>query len=143
MTAAVAVAAIATLISAASPAAGATPQRIEVTARVATVHHLAFPPVGRGGDAESALLVVHDRFGSTIGDLAIDCRWVTRNLRLCVAQMSMPLGAIALLGASRTRFIGQFSVVGGTGRYVGAAGTLLFREIGTSAYVLSIDYHRR
>ena len=39
-----------------------------------------------------------------------------------------------------TRFIGQLAVVGGTGYYAGAGGTMLFREVGTGAYVLSFDY---
>jgi hypothetical protein len=52
----------------------------------------------------------------------------------------MPLGNIAVLGASRTALLGQFSVVGGTGRYVGAAGAMMFHATGRNRYVLSIDY---
>jgi hypothetical protein len=45
-----------------------------------------------------------------------------------------------LIGASRTRLVGQFAVVGGTGRYVGADGTLLFKATGNRRYVISIIY---
>lgn len=121
-------------------AAGAQAAQIEVTARVQHTAVAALPPIGRAGDAESSHWVVRDRYGKAIGDMLIDCRWVTSGLRLCVGQLSLPLGAIAVLGASRTRFLGQLSVVGGTGRYVGADGTLLFKQTGTGRYVLSINY---
>ena len=121
----------------ASPAAA---DRIEVTARVLHVNIAELAPRGRAGNAESSHWVVRDRHGRAIGDLVNECRWVTSGLRLCVGQLSLPYGAIAVVGASRTRFIGQLAVVGGTGRYVGASGTMLFRAIGPGAFVLSIVY---
>lgn len=114
--------------------------QIEVTARAQRTTVAVLPPHGREGDAESSHWIVRDRYGKAIGDMLIDCRWVTSGLRLCVGQLSLPLGAIAVLGASRTRFLGQLAVVGGTGRYVGADGTLLFKATGTGRYVLSINY---
>jgi hypothetical protein len=114
--------------------------QIEVTARAQRTSVVSLPPAGRTGDAESSHLIVRDRYGQAIGDMLIDCRWVTHGLRLCVGQLSLPLGAIAVVGASRTRFLGQLAVVGGTGRYVGADGTLLFKQTGTGRYVLSINY---
>lgn len=144
LTAAVAVALLAAVMfaTASSPAAGtaASSSRIEVTARLMHANTAQLAPPGRAGDAVSQHWVIRDRYGADIGDLLIDCRWVTSGLRLCVAQASFPLGAIALLGASRTGFLGQLAVVGGTGRYAGAKGTMLFSAIGTGAYVLSFDY---
>lgn len=137
LTAAVAAVILAVLAVASTSSAA---NRIEVTARVQNVNRVALAPAGRPGDAESAHWIVYDRFGNAIGDMLIDCRWVTSGLRLCVGQLALPLGAIAVVGASRTRFLGQLAVVGGTGRYVGADGTMLFREVGDRAYVLSLTY---
>lgn len=123
-----------------SSASAAPVQNIEVTAKLQHVNRVTFPPKGRAGDAESEQWIVRDRHGAAIGDLLTNCRWVTDGLRLCVAQMSLPLGAIALIGASRTRFLGQLAVVGGTGRYIGADGTMLFKATGTGVYVLSVNY---
>lgn len=137
--AAVALALVAAAVGVSS--ANAAPvQNIEVTAKLAHLNRVAFSPKGRAGDAESEQWIVRDRHGNAIGDLLTNCRWVTAGLRLCVAQMSLPLGAIALVGASRTRFLGQLAVVGGTGRYIGADGTMLFKATGTGVYVLSVNY---
>lgn len=135
-----AVALIATVTAAGVIAAHANAAEIEVTAVTQHTNVAKLPPAGRGGDAVSSRWIVRDRHGATIGDMLTDCRWVTVNLRLCVGQLSLPLGAIAVIGASRTRFIGQLAVVGGTGRYVGANGALLFHEIGAGRYVLSVTY---
>ena len=132
---------VATVASAATVvAAPAAAARIEVGARLQHQNVTRLAPAGRQGDAESSHWIVRDRYGKAIGDMLVDCRWVTTDLRLCVGQMSLPLGAIAVLGASRTRFLGQLAVVGGTGRYVGAEGTLLFSATDKGRYVLSVDY---
>lgn len=114
--------------------------RIEVVASTQHMTRIAFFPKGRGGDVAFGRLIIRSRHGRVIGDLLLDCRWVTATLRFCVAQLGLPLGSLALIGASRTRFLGQFAVVGGTGRYKGADGALLFRQIDSGKYVLSVDY---
>lgn len=116
--------------------------QIDVTARVQHSNVAPLPPNGRAGDATSSRLIVRDRFGRVIGDMLTDCRWVTSGLRLCVGQINLPLGVLAVLGASRTAFLGQFAVVGGTGRYLGANGALTFNSIGAGRYVLSITYDK-
>ena len=120
--------------------ADAKAAQIEVVARLAHANLAKLPPAGRSGDAESSQWIIRDRYGRAIGDMLIDCRWITNGLRLCVGQVALPLGVIAVVGASRTRFLGHLAVVGGTGRYVGADGTLLFNATGTGRYVLSINY---
>lgn len=125
-----------------SAAGASTSAQIEVTARVSHTNVARLPPAGRGGDAVSSLWIVRDRHGQAVGDMLVACRWVTRGLQLCAGQLSLPLGAIAVIGASRTRFLGQLAVVGGTGRYVGADGTLLFKATGASRYVLSVQYRQ-
>ena len=131
---------VAAVASAVTISGAAQAAQIEIVARLQNENVAVLKPAGRQGDAESSHWIVRDRHGRSIGDMLIDCRWVTSDLRLCVGQLSLPLGAIAVLGASRTRFLGQFAVVGGTGRYVGADGTLLFNQTGRGRYVLSINY---
>jgi len=126
----------------ASPAS-ARADTIQVTGQLRHGTLTPLSPPGRGGDAYSALWLVRDRNGRTIGDMLFDCRWVTSGLRLCVGQLSMPLGTLAVIGASRTRFLGQLAVVGGTGRYVAAHGTLLFNATGRGHYVISVQYTTR
>ena len=135
-------AAVALTVLAFTVPAVASADTIEVTARVAHANSIELAPKGRAGNATSAQWIVSERNGNAIGDMLIDCRWVTAGLRLCVGQLSLPLGALAVLGASRTRFLGQLAVVGGTGRYVGADGTLLFSATGTGRYVLSVTYQK-
>lgn len=133
--------ALATIAIGVTPA-HANAEQIDVTARVQHSNVAPLPPRGRAGDATSSRLIVRDRFGRVIGDMLTDCRWVTSGLRLCVGQVSLPLGVIAVMGASRTRFLGQFAVIGGTGRYVGANGTMLFHEIGAGRYVIAMTYDK-
>ena len=121
-------------------AATANSATIEVTARLQHHNYAALSPAGRGGDAESSRWIVYDRHNRSVGDMLFDCRWVTADLRLCTGQLAMPLGSLAVLGSSRTRFLGQLAVVGGTGHYIGANGTLLFNATNNRRYVLSINY---
>ena len=134
--------ALALIYSMIATPAFANAERIEITARQVHANLAQLPPSGRGGDAASSLWVVRDRHARVIGDMSFDCRWITAALRLCVGQLAMPLGTLAVIGSSRTRFLGQLAVVGGTGRYTGAAGTLLFSATGTGRYVLSIVYRK-
>ena len=133
-------AAVALTVIALTVPAVASADTIEVTAKVRHANSTALAPKGRSGDATSAQWIVRERNGNVIGDMLIDCRWVTNGLRLCVGQLSLPLGNLAVLGASRTRFLGQLAVVGGTGHYVGAGGSLLFAATGRGGYVLSVSY---
>jgi len=121
-------------------AAHANAAQIEVTAVAQHTNVARLPPKGRGGDATSSRWIIRDRYGANIGDFLTDCRWITLDLRLCVGQLSLPLGAIVVMGASRTPFIGQLAVVGGTGRYAGAQGTLTFNGVGAGRYVLSTQF---
>lgn len=96
------------------------------------------PPVGRAGDTERLVWSVRSRYGRTIGVGFLSCRWVLEQARLCSGDIVMPLGKISVLGSSPTRELGVFSVVGGTGRYVGANGELVFRAIGFRKLVVSM-----
>lgn len=133
---------LATLTLALVGASPAAAERIEVVAHVQKAHSVQFAPNGRAGNVDFAQWVIRDRYGRAIGDMLTDCRWVTGSLRLCVGQMTLPRGVIAMLGASRTPFLGQLAVVGGTGLYEGASGTMLFKATGRSRYVLSVTYDK-
>lgn len=120
--------------------ASASAATIQVGARLHHANHFAAPPVGRAGDADSSSWILRDRHGRTVGDMLLNCRWITGTVRLCIGQVGLPDGALVMLGASPTRFLGQMAVVGGTGRYIGAAGALTFNAIGSSRYVLLITF---
>lgn len=117
--------------------------RIEVVAKLQHQNVARLAPKGRAGDAVSSVWVVRDRHGNAIGETLLDCRWVTQSLRLCFGQATLPLGTIIVGGASRTALLGQFVVVGGTGHYAGAYGSLIFTQIGIGKYVVSVNYQTR
>lgn len=105
---------------------------------VPTRFEAARAPFGRTGNIERVVWSVRDRWGRTIGVGLFSCRWVVYTARLCTGEITMPLGKIAVSGSSTTRELGVFSVVGGTGRYVGASGELAFRAIGFRKLVVSM-----
>lgn len=110
---------------------------IEVIA-VAHRMELPAPPVGREGNGEMLRWSIRDRFGRSIGRGLIACRWQLAQARLCTGEISFPLGKLAVIGASQTRSLGEWSVVGGTGRYEGANGAMTFRATGLSRLTLVI-----
>ena len=132
--------ALLTVIS--SPAAAATNGTIVVVGNLSHENVAHLPPSGRGGDAYSSYWVVRTRTGKAVGDMLLACRWVTGTLRLCVGQFTMPLGTIAVIGASPTGFIGQLAIVGGTGAYHNANGTLLFNAIGSRRFIVTAQYNQ-
>ena len=112
--------------------------RIEVTAvpsRYVVPHH----PRGRVGDFERLHWAIHDRFGRSIGTGLFSCWWVVYQGRLCSGEVQLPLGKVTMIGSSPTRDVGVFSVVGGTGRYVGARGEVTFKAIGVRKLVVALS----
>ena len=128
---------LAVIVAAFSLAGTAQAATIQVTA-VPTRHTAPRAPLGRAGDVERLAWSVRDRYGRTIGQGLFSCRWVLEQARLCNGDIILPLGKISVLGSSPTRELGVFSVVGGTGRYVGARGELVFRAIGFRKLVVSM-----
>lgn len=128
--------------SAVPPSTTCPPTGCEITvhANVVKTNRDPRPPRGLAGDGMSQRLLIHSRKGKVIGDLILDCRWVTSSLRLCVGQLSMPLGVIGVMGASRTSFIAQMLIAGGTGLYARANGTLLFTATNTGGFELTLTY---
>lgn len=110
---------------------------IEVTAQ-AERFKTAAPPVGRAGDGERLTWRLNDRFGRPVGIGLLNCRWQLRQARLCTGELRFPLGKLAVVGSSPTRSLGEWAVVGGTGKYLGASGVLEFRAIGLRRLTLII-----
>lgn len=108
------------------------------TTVVPTRHESPRLPRGRTGDLERITWSIRDRFGRTIGMGLFSCRWIVAEGRLCTGELVLPLGKISVTGSSPTRELGVYSVVGGTGRYVGAKGELTFRAIGSRKLVVSV-----
>lgn len=98
---------------------------IAITA-IPTRQTLPRPPGGRAGDVELLRWGLRDRFGRPIGVGLMECRWHRRLQRLCVGEIRLPLGTIAISGQSQTRSLGTWAVTGGTGRYLAAGGELRY-----------------
>ena len=107
---------------------------IAVTGRAET----PAPPYGREGNSERLRWSIHDRFGRAIGVGIIGCRWQLNQARLCTGELRFPLGKISVSGVSATRSLGEWAVIGGTGRYLGAGGSMTFRAIGLRRLTLLI-----
>lgn len=110
-------------------------QVVAVTGRVET----PAPPLGREGNGERLRWSIRDRFGHTIGIGLFNCRWQLVQARLCSGEIKFPRGKLAMMGVSPTRSLGEWSVVGGTGLYVGAAGEMTFQATGIRRLTLIIE----
>ena len=112
--------------------------RINVTATLAEAHGHADGVRGRQSDASYQSWRITDRSGTRIGRMLMRCRWVTARARMCDGELAMPLGKLTFLGASPTRFEGEYAVTGGTGAYRSAGGVMLWTAIGLRKSVLLI-----
>ena len=100
--------------------------------------NLAFGPAGRKADRTEQRWSLRDRFGRTVGQLYLSCRWVTAFNRFCGADMEMPLGQVTLAGVSPTAFFFEYAVTGGTARYVGVQGDAQFTVTGARRMIVSV-----
>lgn len=115
---------------------------IQVTA---TLQSSSRRSVGRPGirsDLVDQTWRLTDRHGTSIGRMLFGCRWVVSRSRLCVVEVTMPLGRIATQGSSLTPEFGEYAVVGGTGVYTGGGGTMMFTAIGARKLVVVITITR-
>lgn len=95
---------------------------VAVATRVKEQHD----PEGRKGDTEWVRWSIRDRFGRTIGRAVLECGWHGKFDRYCDGDIRLPSGTLSVAGASETRSLGTWAVVGGTGGYRGAKGELRF-----------------
>jgi len=114
------------VLVAATAAGGATgPAQIKIT-DLETSHRVAHP--ARGGVPGTVETVGQRLFkpgvGKPIGRSSIVCTWVDDRDRSCLATYVLPRGSIVAAGTLRTRLLYELPVVGGTGLYDNARGTL-------------------
>lgn len=81
---------------------------------------------GRGvGAREIVQAILFQRgTGHRIGDASLVCTFVTSNQRNCSGTYTLPRGTIVTSGALSTRLLYELAIVGGTGLYDNARGTL-------------------
>ena len=103
---------------------------INVTATLATSATVRLPPSGRRSDVTQQTWRLNDREGTRVGRLLLSCRWIQRRVRFCNGEITMPLGRIQVQGSSPTSFLSEFTVIGGSGVYLGGEGTMRLTAIG-------------
>lgn len=111
---------------------------ITMTATRLGLRKTALSPRGRAGDLESTRWRFNDRYGRRIGTGNLLCRWATFSRRLCWGEARLPRGRLVMLGSSQTRSLGEFSVVGGTGVYLGKQGVLTFSILSRNKWAVRV-----
>lgn len=122
----------------ATPTAALRTGRINVTATLVHIASRAVGARGRQSNASEQSWRITDRYGHHIGHWYMQCRWIVPRARLCYGEIQLPLGKLTVSGSSDTAFEGEFVVTGGTRRYRGAGGNMLFTAIGLRKSVLLI-----
>jgi hypothetical protein len=62
---------------------------------------------------------------SRLGGAAMVCTWVAARQRSCTTTFTLPKGTIVASGVLQSRLLYELAIVGGTGLYDNARGTLL------------------
>jgi hypothetical protein len=122
-------------IPAAQSSAGATgPSQIRITNRELSVRRIDVAEPGRGaGDME---IVRQSLFNyriraKAIGHSELLCTFVNRQARNCQGTYFLPRGRLIVAGSLRFRLFYELAVVGGTGLYNNARGTLIVTRTAT------------
>jgi hypothetical protein len=78
------------------------------------------------GEREVVRTTLYDRSGSrkAIGQAAMLCTYFSKRLRSCTITFALPKGTLVASGLLSTRLIYELAIVGGTGLYDNARGTL-------------------
>ena len=122
--AAAAGAAVATGVAAVSLPAGTGPATIRITDVQVNFKRIG-SPAGKTGEVE----IVEQRLynpsiSHPIGRADLVCTYLDRRTRQCTATYSLPRGKISVVGAIDSRLLYTVAIVGGTGLYDNARGTL-------------------
>jgi hypothetical protein len=121
------IAAAVVLLAGASAPAATGPGTIRITDVQTQLRHVDGGPKGVGpGDLETIQLRLYNpSLGSKpIGRGAMICTFIDSRLRDCSATFILPRGTIVAGGAISSRLIYDLAVLGGTGLYDNARGTL-------------------
>ena len=126
--------AAAVIVGAPDAAAGSSPRPSHATTIVAvklTHEQWVYP---RGG----YVIVAAARIaGSAAGSVAIDCR--THATPTCLALLDLPGGSLDLAVSLSSGGGGHGSVLAGTGRYAGATGRFVARDISNTSTILRLS----
>jgi hypothetical protein len=117
-----------------APSAETGPATIRVTARQAQSTSIDVGRRGRSpGDTEvTASLVYNTRITPrSIGSYELVCEWIRTVSRSCRGSIVLPRGTVVVAGTMRHRPLYQLAVIGGTGLYDNARGTLTVTRLGT------------
>ena len=117
-----AVAAVSVIVAARTAGGATGPAEIRIT-DVESQHSAGSP---RAGSVETVAQRLYNPSLSRkpIGRATIVCTWVDARDRSCVSTYVLPKGTIVAVGSVRTRLLYEQPIVGGTGLYDNARGTL-------------------
>ncbi len=113
--------------------AGTGPATIRVTSRVVQSSSIDIGLRGRSpGDIQLAAAQVFNRriTPRAIGSYELVCTWVRGVSRSCRGTLLLPRGSIVVAGTLRHRPLYHLAVVGGTGLYDNARGTITVTRLG-------------
>ena len=120
------VAAAAAVVTAVSAGGATGPAEIRIT-DVESVHTMsrAHPGIRAGTVETLSQRLYNPRLSAKpIGRGVVVCTWVDSRDRSCVATYVLPKGSIVVAGALQTRLLYELPIVGGTGLYDNARGSL-------------------
>lgn len=121
----VVVAALAAAFAAQATHEATGPATVRLTDRQLTLKRIAAGDSGLG-DVEIARLTLYapDNASRPIGHAVLTCTFVSRSERSCDGTYVLPAGMILTAGVLTTRLLYSAAIVGGTGLYNNARGTL-------------------
>ncbi|HZU20394.1 MAG TPA: hypothetical protein VE982_04160 [Gaiellaceae bacterium] len=131
--------AAATAVAGAVAPAGGAPEAaprapvgvISVTGRSLVDRRLDEGPRGRGaGDVEITWQALYNKRVTprAIGHAQLQCTYLTMTSRSCVGTYFLPRGKLMVAGVFGSPLLYEIAVVGGTGIYTGARGSLLVTQ---------------
>jgi hypothetical protein len=107
-------------------AASTGPATIRVTDR-----QTSYQRYGDGsGSREIVRGALYSSQGHLIGSETIVCTYLGRTARMCQMSFTLPRGTIVAAGQLSSRLLYQVAIVGGTGLYDNARGTLTSTSLG-------------
>lgn len=89
-----------------------------------------------GGRVAGSVEIIQQRLynpalsNSSIGSASLLCTYLDTRTRSCTGTYSLPKGNLVVTGAIRSRLLYEIAVVGGTGLYDNARGTLTVTSTG-------------
>ncbi len=123
--AAAAAAAVATSVAAVKLPAGTGPATIRITDVQTGFRRVGGTSPQRTGEVEIVQQKLYNpSISHPIGRGDLVCTYLDRRTRQCTATYSLPRGKISVVGAIDSRLLYTVAIVGGTGLYDNARGTL-------------------